>query len=105
MRDVFSIISISLMLFFFVCFVIAVIKIIKGYFAPIKTVNAVVTDVYRTEVFSKAYSGMIKQKYVVVFSAGGKKLSFEISEFSASGYRINDCGVLKYKGNRLIDFH
>jgi len=55
-------------------------------------------------VFAK-YSGNGKrEKYVIVFSVGGKKKSFYVSEFSYGGYRINEKGVLKYKGDKIVDF-
>ena len=51
------------------------------------------------------YSGNGKsEKYVIVFSVGGKKKSFYVSQFSYNGYRINEKGTLKYKGDKLIDF-
>ena len=54
--------------------------------------------------FSK-YSGTGKhEKYVVVFSVDGKKKSFYVSQFSYNGYRVNEKGTLKYKGDKLIEF-
>lgn len=79
-------------------------RLIKNRYAPIKTVKAVVIDKNKVETFSK-YSGTGKsEKYVIVFSVGGKKKSFYVSQFSYNGYRINENGTLKYKGNKLIDF-
>ena len=72
--------------------------------ATIKTVNAVVVDKNKVETFSK-YSGNGKsEKYVIVFSVGGKKKSFYVSQFSYNGYRVNEKGTLKYKGDKLIEF-
>ena len=80
------------------------VKAVKNRCAPIKTVKAVVIDKNKVETFSK-YSGNGKsEKYVIVFSVGGKKKSFYVSQFSYNGYRINEKGTLKYKGDRLIDF-
>ncbi len=80
------------------------IKQLRNRYAPVKSVKAVVVDKQITEVFSK-YAGNGKQKkYVVVFLANGKKLSFYVSEFSYGGYRIKEKGTLKYKGSKLIDF-
>ena len=77
---------------------------IKNRYAPIKTVKAVVIDKNKIETFSK-YSGNGKaEKYVIVFSANGKKKSFYVSQFSYNGYRINEKGTLKYKGDKLIKF-
>ena len=80
------------------------LKAVKNRYAPIKTVQAVVIDKNRVETFSK-YSGTGKrEKYVIVFSMGGKKKSFYVSQFSYNGYRINEKGTLKYKGDKLIEF-
>ena len=80
------------------------VKAVKNRCAPIKTVKAVVIDKNKVETFSK-YSGNGKsEKYVIVFSVGGKKKSFYVSQFSYNGYRINEKGTLKYKGDKLIDF-
>ena len=80
------------------------IRMIRNRCAPIKTVKAVVIDKNKTESFSK-YSGNGKQeKYVVVFSIDGKKKSFYVSQFSYNGYRVNEKGTLKYRGDKLIEF-
>ena len=80
------------------------VKAVKNRCAQIKTVKAVVVDKNKVETFSK-YSGNGKsEKYVIVFSVGGKKKSFYVSQFSYNGYRINEKGTLKYKGDKLIDF-
>lgn len=81
-----------------------IIKFVKNKLAPVKTVKAQVTNKHRQEVFSK-YSGTGKQyKYVIVFSAEGKTLSFYVSEFSYNGYKVKEKGTLTYKGKRLINF-
>ena len=80
------------------------VKAVKNRCAPIKTVKAVVIDKNKVEYFSK-YSGTGKsEKYVIVFSVNGKKKSFYVSQVSYNGYRINEKGTLKYKGDKLIDF-
>ncbi|MGN1000045.1 MAG: DUF2500 family protein [Faecousia sp.] len=77
---------------------------IKNKCAPVKTVKAVVIDKHILEPLSK-YSGNGKhEKYVVVFSAEGKKLSFYVSRFSYDGYRLNEKGSLTFKGDRIIEF-
>ena len=84
--------------------VFLVIKFVRNRLAPVKTVKGQVTNKHRQEVFSK-YSGTGKKyKYVVVFSAEGKSLSFYVSEFSYNGYKVKEKGTLTYKGNRLINF-
>ena len=80
------------------------IRALKNRTAPIKTVNAVVIDKNTIETFSK-YSGNGKsEKYVIVFTADGKKKSFYVSQFSYDGYRIGEKGKLTYKGDKLISF-
>ena len=82
-----------------------IIKTIKNKYAPVKTVQAVVIDKHKIEAFSQ-YSGIGKsEKYVVTFSANGKKKAFYVSKFSYDGYGINEKGTLKYKGDNLIGFH
>ena len=79
-------------------------RTIKNRYAPIKVVEAVVIDKNKIESFSK-YSGNGKaEKYVIVFSVNGKKKSFYVSQFSYNGYKVNEKGILKYKGNKLISF-
>ena len=80
------------------------VKAVKNRYALIKTVKAVIIDKNKVETFSK-YSGTGKsEKYVIVFSVGGKKKSFYVSQFSYNGYRVNEKGTLKYKGDKLIEF-
>lgn len=82
-----------------------VIRVIRNKRGPVKTVQAEVVGKQTVENFSK-YSGTGKAtRYVVIFSAGGRKLSFYVSEFSYKGYKKGEKGTLKYKGDRLIDFH
>lgn len=81
-----------------------IVRTIKNRHAPIKSIKAVVVDKNKIETFSK-YSGSGKsEKYVIVFSVGGKKKSFYVSQFSYNGYKINEKGTLKYKGDKLIEF-
>ena len=80
------------------------VKVVKNRRAPIKTVKAVVVDKNKVETFSKYSRNGKSEKYVIVFSVNGKKKSFYVSQFSYNGYRINEKGTLKYKGDKLIDF-
>ena len=79
-------------------------KLLQSRYGPIRTVKAVVADKQTVETFSK-YSGTGKSvKYMVIFLVDGKKKSFYVSQFSYNGYRINEKGTLKYRGDRLIGF-
>ena len=83
---------------------LVLIRFIGNKLAPVETVKAQISHKHIQEVFSK-YSGSGKsRKYVVVFIAEGKTMSFCVSEFSYNSYRVNDRGTLTYKGNRLIKF-
>lgn len=80
------------------------VKVINNRYALVKTVKAVIVDKNKVEAFSR-YSGTGKsEKYVIVFDVDGKKKSFYVSQFSYNGYRINEKGMLKYKGEKLIEF-
>jgi len=81
-----------------------IIRMVRNKYGPTKTVKAVVVEKYVEEKFSK-YSGTGKREnYVIVFSVQGKTLSFYVSEFSYGGYRLNESGMLTYRGDQLIDF-
>ena len=81
-----------------------IVRTIKNRYAPIKKVKAVIIGKNKIESFSK-YSGSGQtEKYVIVFSVNGKKKSFYVSQFSYNGYKVNEKGTLKYKGNKLISF-
>lgn len=88
----------------FVVIMLAV-RAVRNRTAPVKSVKATVVDKQKIEHFSK-YSGTGKStRYVVVFLAEGKKLSFYVSEFSWRGYHVRDTGTLQYRGDKLIGFH
>ena len=80
------------------------VKVIKNRYTPIKTVKAVVIDKNKVEAFSKHSGNGKSEKYVIIFAVGGKKKSFYVSQFSYNGYRVNERGTLKYKGDKLIEF-
>ena len=97
-------ISYILPLLFLALFLLFVVRLLANAMAPVKQVKATVTDKHKEELFSK-YSGNGKrERFVVVFSASGKTLSFQVSEFSYEGYAVNETGTLTYRGNRIISF-
>lgn len=74
-----------------------VVKLVRNKYAPVKTVKAQVVDKFKADKFTKINGPAAKREiYYVVFSAGGKKRSFRVSEFSYDGYRVNEKGTLKY---------
>ena len=99
-----TIIVSSLLILWSVAVICFIIRTIKNNRAPVITVKAVVIDKHIDQAFSK-YSGTgTRKKFVVVFSAKGKKLPFYVSEFSYNGYRITEKGTLTYQGNKIIEF-
>ena len=81
-----------------------IVRTIKNRYASIKVVEAVIIDKNKIESFSKYSGNGEAEKYVIVFSVNGKKKSFYVSQFSYNGYKVNEKGILKYKGNKLISF-
>ena len=70
-----------------------------------KIVNATVVNKQIVEGFSK-YAGSTKAKrYYVTFLINGKRKSFSVSQVSYKGYRKGESGTLKYRADRLLDFH
>ncbi len=102
--DFSSVISLLFLAFWLFIIVAVVVRKLRSRFSPVKKVRAVVVDKHTVEFFSK-YAGNGKtEKYVVTFSAEGKRLSFYVSAFSYAGYTINESGTLTYQGDRLIGF-
>lgn len=80
------------------------IRFICGAFGPTKTTKAVVKRKYVAQSFSKYAGNGVREKHMVVFDVEGKRKSFQVSEFSYDGYRVDEKGMLTYKGNKLIKF-
>lgn len=87
-----------------VCWILIIRKIIISKYASVKTVKAKVVDKYKPEMISKYHGTFKQERYMVVFAAKDKKLSFDVSEFSYGNYKINQKGTLKYKGTKIISF-
>ena len=80
-------------------------NLLKDRYSPITSEKAQIVDKFVVDDFSKIYGKLAKKpQYYIVFSVGNKKRSFRVSEFSYRGYKVNARGILKYKGNRLIEF-
>lgn len=103
-NDAGNIIGIVFTALWLVAFTVIAIRIFWSRFGPIKTVAATVVDKNQIESFSKYAGSGKRNKYVIIFEANGRKLSFYVSEFSYGGYRVKQTGTLKYRGDRLIDF-
>ena len=104
-ENIFSTIIASLLLGLWVLVILSFfVRLVKNRHAPVETVRAVVIDKHTVETFSKYSDTGKRGKFVVVFSVGGKKLAFYVSEFSYSGYQIADKGTLTYQGDKIIGF-
>lgn len=91
-------------LLFIGLWLVLMVRVVSKRFGPVKNVKAEVIGKQTVESFSKYVASGKNVKYVVIFSAGGKKLSFYVSQFSYGGYRKGEKGTLTYRGDRLIDF-
>ena len=82
------------------------IRVAKNTIAKEKQVDAVVVNkqCYRRRVIRKQSNPYDEDCYEVTFKAGDKRMSFDVSEFSYNGYRINQRGTLRYKGSKIVDF-
>ena len=69
-----------------------------------KSVKATLVNKQVTEDFSKYAASGKSYHYYVTFLIDGKRRSFKVSEFSYKGYHKGETGILKYKGDRLIEF-
>lgn len=100
------IVNIVFALFMAVVGVLILVRIIKNSLAKVKQAQAVVIDkqCFQKPISGKSSTAFPKNTYIVTFLCGNKKKHFEVSEFSYNGYRVNEKGILKYKGTRLIDF-
>ena len=76
-------------------------KLFRKRFAPVKKVKAQLVEKYHYRPVSKHNTNEV---YVVVFETEGKKLSFNVSEFSYGGYNLKKKGTLKYKGDTILEF-
>lgn len=97
--------SVLIGLFFAALYLLVAVRLVKKRFARKRTVRAEVIGKQTVEQFSKYAGNGKRMKYVVIFQAEGRKLSFYVSEFSYGGYRKGEKGQLTYQGDRLIDFH
>jgi len=82
------------------------VKFIFSCFGKAKEQQATVVNkqYYQSRLVRKAENSHDEDCYVVTFRTGEKELSFYVSEYSYNGYRINEKGILKYRGSRIIDF-
>ena len=82
---------------------------IKNKLSSVKKVDA---EVIKKEYSSDLVQGRTdmlrskpKEHYIITFMCNGKKLKFNVSENEYDNYRIGDRGILKYRGNIILDFN
>ena len=71
-------------------------------YGKVKKVKAQLVEKYTYNVVSKTNPN--QKAHVLVFDAEGKKLSFNVPEFSYGGYKLKKKGTLKYKGDMILEF-
>lgn len=100
----YNIINTIITILFLLCWILVIAKIVINRYATVKTVKAKLVDKYKPDIVSKYHGTFKQERYIVVFATNKKKLSFNVSEFSYSNYKINEKGTLKYKGTKIISF-
>lgn len=104
LENISKIIILTVLMLWLMVMIQFIFKALRNKYAPVKAVKAVLINKHMISTFSKYAGNGSRKKYVIVFSAEGKKMSFYVSEFSYRGYKIHETGTLKYKGDKIIDF-
>lgn len=77
--------------------------LVKQPLSKVKKVKAQLVEKYVYDVVSRTNPNA--KRYTLVFETEkGKRLSFDVSEFSYGGYKVKKRGTLKYKGNMILEF-
>lgn len=78
-------------------------NLFKNRFAKVKKVKAQLVEKYVYNVVSRTNPNA--KRYTLVFETEkGKRLSFNVPEFSYGGYKEKKKGILKYKGDMILEF-
>ena len=107
MADLFgNIVNFAFILIGIVVIIGVIARICSNHFLKEKEVKAMVINKqsYDKQVYRKSQAPFTKKEYVITFQCGNKKRHFYVSELSYGNYRINQKGILRYKGSQLIDF-
>jgi len=82
------------------------IRLLYNVFSKEKQERAVVINKqsFDKQVYRTKQAPFTRKEYVITFQCGKKKRHFSVSELSYGTYRMHEKGMLRYKGNRLIDF-
>ncbi len=83
--------------------ILCYLNIFRKRFAKVQKVRAQLVEKYTYMPVSR--SNVNTKVYVLVFETeNGKRLSFNVSEFSYGGYKVKKKGTLKYKGDMILEF-
>ena len=78
-------------------------NLLKKRLAPVKKVRAQLVEKYVYTPVSRSEAN--PKVYVLVFETEkGKRLSFNVPQFSYGGYKLKKKGALKYKGDMILEF-
>lgn len=82
------------------------LRVIINTYSKEKSIEAEVIDKnsYNKEIIRKNESSVKKKEYIITFLCKNKKKYFNVSELSYKNYKLKQKGILRYKGNKLIDF-
>lgn len=83
-----------------------IIRLIHNNFSKEKREKAIVVkkQCFDRQIYRKNQAPFVKKEYIITFQCKKKKRHFDVSELSYDNYMVNQKGILKYKGSRLIDF-
>ena len=107
MENLFSSISVFLFVLIDIVIIAGITKkLIDNRFSKEREVAATVVNKqsFDRQIFRKSQASFTKKEYIITFQCGNNKRHFAVSELSYKNYKVNQSGVLRYKGNRLIDF-
>ena len=94
-----NIITILLLGLVFMCYR----NLFRKRLAPVRNVRAQLVEKYTYTPASRSQAN--PKVYVLVFKTeNGKRLSFNVPEFSYGGYKLKKKGTLKYKGDMILEF-
>ncbi len=90
----------------FVIIVGIFIRFINERLSPVKKANAILVDKqkYTERVILKNGASHDETKCVITFLVNNKRIHFCVSEFSYDGYSLNQKGILRYKGGKILEF-
>ncbi len=101
-----TIINMIFIILILVIFIGIGIRILKNKLSAVKEIEAeVIKKECFTEMTIRHSLPTSRKRFIITFMCNGKKLAFDVSEFSYSNYRVGERGILKYRGNTILDFN